>query len=384
LILAEDGKKMSKRLKNYPEPENIINKYGADALRLYLAGSPAAKGEELRFSEKGVAETLREMPMLFWNVFLFWKTYAENTALNFQFSILNFRNILDRWILARLNLLIQDLTETMEAYDLPKSIKLLKEFINDLSTWYVRRSRERFKDAEAEKYRLGTQNSADDSQDALNMLGFVLLETSKLLAPFAPFLAEKIYLQLKSCNSNLKSESVHLESWPKFNKKFIDEKLLEKMQLTRQIVSLALEERANIKIPVRQVLQDITISGVKLEEEYLKLIKEEVNVKEIKLEKGETLSVIINPVITPELRQEGIMREIIRQVNSLRKDAGLTIKDKIILYYETDSDEIKKVFKELGEKIANQTVAKKIEEGKKEVKNKKLVKLEEGEVWIGF
>ncbi len=414
LVLAEDGKKMSKRLKNYPEPNEIIDKYGADALRLCLAGSPAAKAEELRFSEKEVREVLRNIPMLLWNVFTFWQTYAEQK--NHQPPAANHQpnNILDRWVMAKLNLLIKELTEEMENYDLPKSIKLLKDFINDLSTWYLRRSRERFKSVEAAERRMSavsTPNDADNCNSALNTLGFVLLETSKLLAPFAPFLSEKIYQNLTTdseavvlrsettrdlvgaeATHELPTKSVHLEDWPEFNKKLIDEKLLKNMQLARQIVSLTLEERANVKIPVRQILQDVTVNGpgdkygasAKLDKEYLELIKDEVNVKEVKFGSEKTLSVVLNTEITPELRREGIMREIVRQINALRKDAGLTIKDEIILYYETPADEIKKAFEKFGEKIAAAVIAEKIEAGKKEVKNEKTVKLAEGEVWIGF
>jgi len=400
LILAEDGKKMSKRLKNYPEPAAILNKYGADALRLYLAGSPAAKAEELCFSEKGVQETLREIPMLLWNVFTFWKTFSENQpplsppisprAKQGEFPPeadpplaeegVKTKNILDKWILTKLNLLIKELTEAMENYDLPKSIKLLKEFINDLSTWYLRRSRDRFK--------------SEEKNEAISTLGFVLLETTKLLAPFAPFLSEKIYQNLTTDNQSpyggspegrqLTTKSVHLEDWPEFDKKLIDEKLLENMAVVRQIVSLALEERASVKIPVRQALQDLTINNAKLDKEYLELIKDEVNVKEIKFGNKKELSVVLNTKITPELRREGIMREIVRQVNSLRKESGLTIQDKIILRYETSSEEIKKVFGEFGDKIAASVLAEKLEEGKKEVKNEKIMKLEEGEVWLGF
>jgi isoleucyl-tRNA synthetase len=373
-VLDAKGQKMSKSKGNVVDPWQMIEKYGSDALRFYMY-TVNQPGDPKCFDEKDLDQIVKKTFLIFWNIFTFWQTYAENQpplsppispkAKQGELEGVKTENILDKWILSKLNLLIKDLTDFLDGYDITAAGRKISDFINDLSTWYLRRSRERFKGAEAEM--------------ALNTLGFVLLETSKLFAPFAPFLAEKIYRE-----SGGEKDSVHLEDWPGVEKKLIDEKVMENMELTRKIVSLALEERANVKIPVRQVLQGITVNGAKLNKEYLELIKDEVNVKEIKFGSEKTLSVILNTEITPELRREGIMREIVRQVNALRKEAGLTIKDKIILRYETSAEEIKKAFEEFGGKIASSVIAEKIEAGKKEVKNEKTIKFDEGEVWIGL
>jgi isoleucyl-tRNA synthetase len=210
-------------------------------------------------------------------------------------------------------------------------------FINDLSTWYLRRSRERLK---------------DHDQAAIQTLGYVLLKLVKLLAPFTPFLTEEIYQQLSE-----NKESVHLEVWPQAGS-VMDRDVLEKMELARWAVSILLEERKKNGIAVKQVLQDAEISGFKLAEEYLDLIKNEINVKEVRLVAGIEKAARLNLVITPELKLEGLAREIIRQINAGRKEQGLTVKDRVrVAVYGAEGSLIQKTIDVYQREIEKGTLA---------------------------
>ena len=248
-------------------------------------------------------------------------------------------NILDKWILAKLNLLNQEITENMKQYDVVRAARPIADFINELSTWYLRRSRERFKAGDAA---------------GINTLGLVLREFSKLVAPFIPFTAEEIYRQVGG-----EKESVHLENWPKAEKKLIDEKLLKEMDLARQIVEKGLASRSEAGIKIRQPLASYTTSLTKkLDKELVKIIQDELNIKRLDFGSEDKLNI----EISEELKQAGSAREIIRQVNQLRKEAGLTINDKVILY----QDGLDEVFTKFGEEIRKATLAEKIETGKVE------------------
>ncbi|MBI5079308.1 class I tRNA ligase family protein [Candidatus Wolfebacteria bacterium] len=336
IILAESGQKMSKRLKNYPDPMEIVKKYGADALRLYLLSSPAVAGESLNFSEKGADEVYKKVILRLWNVYSFYELYADKKILNLKSKILNL-NILDKWILARLNQLIAEVSGAMENYELDKAVRPIGDFVDDLSTWYIRRSRDRFKIEGLPAVRQGK-----DKKDAMATTKFVLTEFSKIIAPFAPFIAETIYQNLGNKNS------VHLESFPASNKKMIDKKLLEAMAETRKICSLGLETRQKAQIKVRQPLSELRInpSGIRLgqiknyelknKKEFIDLIRDELNVKEIVFDKNIVSDVDLDIKITPELKDEGNLREFTRAIQDLRKKAGLKPDQKIILEIQTD------------------------------------------------
>ena len=316
IVLAEDGKKMAKRLQNYPDPINVMEKYGADALRFYLLSSPVVKAENLSFSEKGVDEAHKKVIMRLKNVLAFYKMYVLNSNLKNKISNLHNENILDKWILTRLNQLTGEITKAMDKYELSEAVRPIGDFVEDLSNWYVRRSRERFK------------NEDNDKNNATATLHHVLIELSKLIAPFMPFVAEEIYQELKGSG-----ESVHLDEWPKGEKiKKEDEKLLEEMKKTRDVISVALEERARAGISVRKPLAIFGTATV-LDGEFLLLIKDEINVKEIKTGQKENK---LDTNITPELKNEGMTRELIRAIQDLRKKTGLNPQDKISLNMETD------------------------------------------------
>ena len=266
-------------------------------------------------------------------------------------------NVLDKWILAKLNLLNLEVTAAMEKYDLVKATRPIGAFVNELSTWYLRRSRDRFKEGD---------------QVGINILGFVLLEFAKISGPFIPFTAEIIHQQVGG-----EKESVHLEDWPKVNKKLIDEKLINDMDLTRQIVEKGLAARAEANIKIRQPLSELIIKNKELtgKEDLLDLIKDEINIKEILIDKRIDEDVKLNLNISEELKQEGLVRELIRQINQLRKNAGLTINDKVIIYYEG----LDEVFVKFGTEIQKATLAERIEKGFVEEMNE----IENGKVGIG-
>ncbi len=319
LILAEDGQKMSKRFNNYPDLNLTINKYGADALRFYLLSSPAVRAEEFGFSERGLGEVMRRVIMRLKNVLAFYQLYApKNSPVQTEPSELS-SNLLDVWIKSRLGELNQLVAQALDAYEVDKAGKPIDEFIDDFSTWYLRRSRERFK-SEDEKIKI----------EALTALREALLTLAKIIAPIIPFVAEEIYQALRS---EVDSLSVHLESWPVVG--HIDTKLISQMVEVRQLVSMALEERSKAGIKVRQPLATLFVRGLMpadLTPEFISLIKDEVNVKEVKWQTDLAEAVKLDLEVTAELRSEGERRDFIRQIQDLRKQSGLSPQDRAILF----------------------------------------------------
>jgi isoleucyl-tRNA synthetase len=321
-ILAEDGQKMSKRLKNYPEMDYMLDTYGADAIRYYLMSSPAVKAEDLAFSEKGVDEVVKKLIMRLQNVYTFYKTY-ESPAKHLDRP--HTHNILDQWILARLDEITKDITLSLERLEIDKAARPLAGFIDDLSTWYLRRSRDRFK-GENEK----------DKNSALETTRFVLREVAVLLAPFMPFTADDMYLKVKATTD---PESVHLTSWPTVREPVAS--TLEDMQKTRTIVEMALALRGEAKLKIRQPLASLSINSKKfmLDEAYCALIADEINVKDIILDPSvgtDARPLVLDTTITEALKLEGQAREFIRAVQEARKESGLHPQDIIKLHVQTD------------------------------------------------
>lgn len=314
LLLAEDGQKMSKSKKNYPDLMLIVNKYGADALRYYLMSSPVVHAQDVAFAERGVDEVVKKHIGRLNNVVTFYEMYATG---NEPKTVSN--NILDQWILARLYQLQKEVTDSLEKYEIDRASRPFADFIDDLSTWYVRRSRDRFK-----------SEDVNEKSKALNTTREVILGLVKVLAPFMPFVSEDIYLRLRG-----DKQSVHLDSWPTASK--FDPKTIEYMREIRRFASLGLEARMKAKLNVRQPLSKLKIkSSMKLSNDLLDLIKDEVNVKEIVLDKTLTNEVELDIKITPELKSEGNVREFIRAIQDLRKTKQLTIRDKAVLVVQTD------------------------------------------------
>lgn len=324
MVMAEDGKKMSKRLKNYPDPVYMIDKYGADAMRFYLLSSPVVRSEDLRFSEEGVDSVNKKVIGRLKNIVAFYELYSNNDVeLNSSSD-----NKLDMWIISRLNELISEVTVGMEGYELDKATKPLNDFVDDFSTWYIRRSRDRYKG-----------ENKEDKKKALETTRYVLLELSKTIAPTMPFLAEDLYK-----SSGGEKESVHLEEWPALNE--FDKDVLKNMEHTRNTVSLALEMRAESGVKVRQPLQQLMVD-VSSVDDYLDLIKDEVNVKEVVI--GDKLE--LDTEITPELKEEGEMRDLLRFIQQERKKVGLTPDDQATLTIDNFQDLVKK-FEDIIKKTA--------------------------------
>ncbi len=272
-ILAENGQKMSKRLQNYPDPMYIVDKYGADAMRFYLMSGPAVKAEDFRFAEKGVEEVVKKVILTLWNSYSFFTTYAAIDGFK-PTGKLDLSHPMDHWIISELNQLTQNVTESFEAYDLSKVARYLSEFNDNLSNWYIRRSRRRFWKSENDS----------DKNAAYETLYHALTTYVKLLAPFMPFVTEEIYQNLVCGIVSDASESVHLCDWPKADAKLIDEQINQQMTLARSIVEKGLKLRAQAGINVRQPLEVgylALASGAKLSDEVMAAITDELNLHQV-------------------------------------------------------------------------------------------------------
>lgn len=391
IVLAEDWKKMSKRLKNYPEPDIIFDKYWADAMRFYLMNSPVVEWESFRFSEKGVNEVVKNIILPLWNSYSFFVLYANIDQIDLTKEPKNLSK-LDKWILWELEETINAVTLAMDSYKLNYATKHFVDFLEHLTNWYIRRSRKRFWSKMWEK-------EADDKLAAYKTLYRVIWDMCKLLAPFCPFITEHIYSNLYSNNG-----SIHHQVWPESTNTYRDKNLIEKIHLTQQIVSLGLALRKKLDIKVRQPLSKMQVaisSNINLSEEF-ETIKEELNIKEIEILDsttdiatleispnakilgprfgkkvqeiiteakkwnfsknedwtynicGETISVseisiwykwinwkevasdmgivvYLDPIITKELEQEWLARDIIREVAEMRKECWYEVIDQIEL-----------------------------------------------------
>jgi len=334
MVLAEDGQKMSKSLKNYPDPMAIVDKFGADALRFYLMSSPVMRAEDLNFTEKGVGEIYRKIIMRLSNVYSFYEMYAPKEEIEAKGVS---ANVLDLWINARFAELVTKVTEAMERYELDRAMRPIDEFIDDMSNWYLRRSRDRFKSEDVQ-----------DKKWAIVTTKTILNNLAKVMAPFTPFVAEEIYQKTGG-----EKESVHLESWPV--KKRFDSLVIEKMVKTRELVEMGLALRDRKGLKVRQPVSELIISTeIKLEEGFLRIIADEINAKSVvggDLDKlpSDHYEIYLNELdqkplcalnfeLTDDLRAEGEMRELVRNIQELRKKEGLMPGDVVSLKITTDDN----------------------------------------------
>ncbi len=312
IILAEDGKKMSKRLKNYPEPSSIWNKYGVDSLRLYLMSSPVLKAESINFSEKDVSDLRRRVFLIWWNVFAFYKLYADQKV-NVTKLPQKIDNIMDQWIVSRLENLKKEVTKNFDSYDIVQASRLLIDFIPDLSNWYLRLSRDRIK--------------ADNNKQVSQILGYVLYQIILLFAPLTPFFTEVLFQNI--IENKL---SVHLMDWPESDETKIDKKLENHMQIVKNIVEIAHKKRREKHVKVRQPLSKITVSlDDKLSnlKQYEKLLQTELNIKKVVWKKAKQFKVKLDFELTPDLKQEGEARDLIRKIQNKRKKMKLDINAQI-------------------------------------------------------
>jgi isoleucyl-tRNA synthetase len=427
IILAEDGNKMSKRLKNYPDPELVIAKYGADAVRLYMLNSPAVRAEDLRFSEKGVEHILRQALIPMWNSFIFLSTYAKI----YHFVPQNHKKkphaLIDRWILSITQKLIQDVEKGMDHYDLNKAVEPLVGFIDQLTNWYIRRCRSRF----------WADEDSLDRREAFETLYQVLLTLTQVAAPFIPFLSETIYQKLKSENS---PESVHLCKFPVYNEELRDVELEKEVEAAQVAVSLGHSLRKEYKLKVRQPLQKAHLITSNKEllhslEKQKSLIADELNVKEVEFHSDETnfvqwlakpnfpvlgkkigklipsaqkvmqgfdrkeiqklasginlhiqiegmdvelepadvhierkvkegmaagnvgeLTVALDTALNEDLLEEGLAREIVNKINTMRRDMELAVTDRIKIYMQT-TPRVVACFEKYKEYISHEVLA---------------------------
>ena len=323
VVLGTDGRKMSKNFGNYPDPRLMLEKYGGDALRLYLMGSPVMHGEDVRISEEEYRNQIKNFLLTLWNSYNFFITYANLDNWKPNTKELNISNdslsVLDKWILNRLSVTLNEVTESLEKYNTVLSIETLKDFIQDFSLWYIRRSRQRVGP---------TADNKSDENSFYNTCYFVLTNFLKILAPIAPFISEEMYKNLT------KEESVHLAFWPKTENKEIDVDLINNMNLVREIVEKIHSERKKQNIPVRQPLNnvDVTVLKTDIPESLLNLLKEEVNIKNISFEKGKEIKVLLDTKLTSDLIEESKARDLIRKIQSERKSQNLTLNDEIIVF----------------------------------------------------
>ena len=328
MVVDEKGEEMHKSKGNVIWFDEGIEKIGAEVMRwMYLRQNPVYN---LRFGYNVASEIKRKLLTLS-NSYAFFETYGEKSIRRSANKNLKSKsqtesqNLLDKWIISRLNGLIKEVGKSLDKYDPSRASLAIEDFfINDLSLWYIRRSRKRFQNPASEK----------EKEEAENTLYFVLLNLTKLIAPMLPFFAEEVYQKLKTNNLPL---SIHLFDWPESEKKLIDKKLEKEMKEVREIVTKVLAKRTALGIKVRQPLAKLRIrrEELKLIKELMNLIKEEVNIKEIVFVSRLEEEVELDTTITPELKEEGLNREIIRHIQDLRKKAGLTPKDKVVIYYET-------------------------------------------------
>lgn len=322
-LAGNDGRKMSKSLGNYTDPNLLMDQYSADSLRFLMLSSPVLAGEDFSLIDKDVSDVARKLSMI-WNVYDFFTMYAEVDGFDSEqaMAVSEFVNPLDIWLVSRVHQVRNQITEGMEAYNIPAALSSVLEFIDDMSNWFVRRSRRRFWKSEDDR----------DKLEAYSALYYVLIYLAKILAPFTPFLAEELYQKMTGAgvvNSEI-PESVHLLDWPEAG--LIDEAVLTQMAKTREIITAGLAERMKktefeAQIKVRQPLAKLVYAGEKLDDFYEQIIMEEVNVKSV--EHGEAL--VLDKTLTPELLEEGKIRELIRFVQAARKKAGLNVDDRIRL-----------------------------------------------------
>lgn len=354
-INAADGKKMSKKLKNYTDPMELMNKTSADSFRFLMLSSPLTNGENFALADKDVMDVARKLGMI-WNMYDFFTMYAEVDGWEFNGNLPDplhdLTNPLDIWIVSRLHQLITEVERGLNNYNLQDATKPILPFLDDASNWYVRRSRRRFWKSEDD----------GDKNDAYRTLHYVLVRLSYMLAPFTPFLAEELYHNLTGDN-----ESIHLKDWLPAGE--IDSSMLRDMNALRTAVNDGLSKRASEGIKVRQPLASVklinTISQdtpAEVAQFLIDIAKDELNVKSVEIvtdseSEPAQPSVVYDLTITPELKREGLMREIVRHVQSARKQAGLQIDDRIVLSISSDDSEISQAVDAFADVIKSETLA---------------------------
>lgn len=334
-VLAEDGTKMSKSKNNFPDPNIVIDRYGADPLRFYFLTSSIVTGEDLNFSEAGVSEVNRKLSLILWNTFQFYRMYSRDTI---GAEAPHVNHSLDVWMLSKLYATHAEVTKQLDVYNSVKAGRAISELVTELSTWFVRRSRDRIK------------SGGEDARTALGVLGFSLIEISKMLAPFMPYLSEQIYKELTG------EESVHLARWSELREHRAS--ILEEMAAVRSLVEIGLSLRKEHNLKVRQPLGELHYQlanpEATLDESLENILAEELNVKKVvnteviaranwvsKSDGGATVA--LDTELTPELKNEGLARDLERAIQDLRKKSGLKVGQIVDVYYTTKDENLGEV-----------------------------------------
>jgi isoleucyl-tRNA synthetase len=373
LITAPDGKKLSKKLKNYTDPMDLMNLYSADAFRFTLLNSPLVNGEDYSLNDKDVADISRKLSMV-WNMYDFFTLYADADKWEWDGRCGDpseqLTNVLDIWIVSRLHQLLEEVDAQMTEYSLQAATEPILPFIDDASNWYIRRSRKRFWKADDDK----------DKENAYRTLHYVLVQLSKVLAPFTPFMAEELYRNLTG------EESVHLNTWPKAGG--IDEAVLSEMSATREIIVKGLALRASASIKVRQPLNSVSIKAPfdiskQDKPELVEIIAEELNVKKVVSKKANQLAVEIDTVLTEELIKEGFSRELIRNIQNIRKEAGLNVDDRIHISITSSDKFVEEVLEAYQEPINREVLA--VEGGTEKAKlHNAIINIDDHEIQVAI
>lgn len=431
LVLAADGKKMSKSLKNYTDPSDVISMYGADALRFFLTNSAVLRAEDLRYSDDAVKEVLKNLIIPIWNAYSFFVTYANIDNIKVSKAPDSPSNPLDKWILSEVEKLIEDITNALDSYDIQKADMIVANFIDVLNNWYIRRSRRRFWKSENDS----------DKKEAYQTLYSVIMKLITAACPIIPFITEEIYQNLKTDSM---PQSIHLCNYPTADKSKRDEHLEKKMEVTRKVVSMGRALRSNFSIKIRQPLKSLSVvtreqSEKVILKEMSEIIAEELNVKEIFLRENEdefveykakanfkvlgkvlgkdmkkgaekiesfnkdeikslldgsvlsieidgkdfdltaesivvqrfekedlkvlnegTITIGLDTKITEQLSEEGAIRDLVRNIQNLRKEKGFDVTDRINLTLSGDEN-LKKAVNNYSDYLLSETLTNNIE-----------------------
>jgi len=338
-INAADGKKMSKKLKNYTDPVELMDKFSADSFRFLMLSSPLTNGENYALADKDVGDVARKLSMI-WNMYDFFTMYAEVDGWEYDGTLSDpsesLTNPLDVWVVSRLHQLVAEVEERVEAYDLQGALRPILPFVDDASNWYVRRSRRRF----------WKSDNDSDKNDAYQTLHYVLTRLAFVLAPFTPYMADELYRNMTG-----DTESIHLKDWLPAGQ--VNEEVMNDMERVREYVNQGLSLRAKAGLKVRQPLASVSVPVLEGEFEFTPILVDELNVKAVKRAK----EIQIDTKLTPELKREGLMREIVRHIQSLRKESGFEVSDRIELAVESDDTTVIQTVSEHKDTIYKEVLA---------------------------
>ncbi|MCF7906888.1 isoleucine--tRNA ligase [Patescibacteria group bacterium] len=367
IILDEKGQKMSKSKGNIVIPKEVIEKVGADCLRLYFYTLNQVD-QSKKFSQQDLQDLHRKFFFTLNNCLSFWKMY-EGEESKQDLNLEKVSHVLDRWIISRLQSVIQKVNENMDKYDVVSAARLFLDLVDDLSNWYIRRSRSRFQ----------KPNTPQEKEEASLVLRYLLLEVARLLAPFTPFVSEEIYQILKKEED---VNSIHLTDYPQVQEKYPDQELEKNMAQVKNVASLGLAERVKAGIKVKQPLSLLKVSDKEIKDssELLDLIKEEINVKAVQVDSELKEGVWLDLELTPELKAEGQVREVVRAIQRIKKEAEVCPQDQVQVAYQTE--DLQELLEKYQDLIKKETRVEFIDLQKGEFSQEKKIKIDDKEITL--